>query len=56
MAKYLGEVILNNVLTKVEFECERGDQVNYLWSQYGMSTYIATVTEIESDDSEKLED
>lgn len=56
MKKYIAEIMLDNKLEKVEFECEAGEQVSWLWEQYGMSTYIATVTEVESNDSDKLED
>lgn len=56
MRKYIAEIMLDNKLEKVEFECEAGEQVNWLWEQYGMSTYIATVNEVESNDSDKLKD
>ena len=47
MTKYEAEVVLGNEAVTVQFECETGGQVDYLWGQYGMSTHINTVTEIE---------
>lgn len=49
MTKYVAEVVLGNEAVTVEFECEAGGQVDYLWSQYGMSTHINTVEEVESE-------
>lgn len=48
--------MLDNKLEKVKFECEAGEQVTWLWEQYGMSTYIATVNEVESNVLENTED
>lgn len=57
MKQYEASVMIDNELKKVEFETD-GNQVEYLWQLYGMSTYIEYINEIEisSEIEIKLED
>ena len=44
MKKYTANLILDNELTKVEFQTE-GNPIEFLWTRYGMDTYIESVQE-----------
>ncbi len=46
MKKYKAQIELVGELTEVEFETA-DNPVEYLWQQYGISTYIARVEEVE---------
>lgn len=45
MKKYIAKIVLDNELTKVEFET-KDKPIEYLWTRYGMDTYIESVQEV----------
>lgn len=55
MSKYSAELILDNKLTTIEFEVDT-DPIDYLWTRYGMDTFIATLETLESDEEDTTKD
>ena len=45
MKKYIGNLVLDNELIKVEFET-KDNPIEYLWTRYGMDTYIESINEV----------
>lgn len=48
MKKYIAKLILDNELTKVEFET-KDNPIEYLWTRYGMDIYIDSVHEVKEE-------
>ena len=48
MKKYIATLVLDNELTKVEFEI-KDNPIEYLWTRYGMDTYIESVHEVKEE-------
>lgn len=48
MKKYMAILVLDNKSQKIEFETDI-KPVEFLWTRYGMSTYIERVEEIEEE-------
>lgn len=48
MKKYIANLVLDNELTKVEFEI-KDNPIEYLWTRYGMDTYIESVQEVKEE-------
>ena len=48
MTNYIAYIILNNERTKIEFSTE-GNPIEYLWTKYGMDTYIESLEEIKEE-------
>lgn len=44
MMNYIAYIILNNERTKIEFSTD-GNPIEYLWTKYGMDTYIESLEE-----------
>lgn len=45
MKRYIASIEVNNKLETIVFETD-GNQVEYLWKRYGMSTFIEYVDEV----------
>lgn len=52
--KYKAQLVLDNELKTIEFETD-GNAIQYLWSHYGMDTYIATLDKLDIQ-IDKIED
>lgn len=48
MTNYTAYIILNNERTKVEFSTD-GNPIEYLWTKYGMDTYIESFEKIKEE-------
>lgn len=48
MKKYNANLVLDSELTKVEFET-KDNPIEYLWTRYGMDTYIESVYEVKEE-------
>ena len=48
MKKYSANLVLDNELTKVEFET-KDNPIEYLWTRYGMDTYIESIDEVKEE-------
>lgn len=48
MTNYTAFIILNTERTKVEFSTD-GNPIEYLWTKYGMDTYIECFEEIKEE-------
>lgn len=48
MTNYTAYIILNTERTKVEFSTD-GNPIEYLWTKYGMDTYIESFKEIKEE-------
>ena len=44
--RYIAQIDLAGELTEIEFETDE-NPIEYIWGQYGISTYIASLREIE---------
>lgn len=47
MTEYTAELVVDNKLTRIFFECETGKFADYIWGIYGMSTYVSTIQTME---------
>ena len=45
MTKYIAEIVIDNKAEQIEFQTDV-NPIEYLWSRYGMDTFIATLSEI----------
>lgn len=48
MMNYIAYIILDNERTKIEFNTEE-NPIEYLWTKYGMDTYIESLEEIKEE-------
>lgn len=48
MKKYNANLVLDSELTKVEFET-KDNPIDYLWTRYGMDTYIESIYEVKEE-------